>query len=342
MSENKSTMMKKQLLFCIFFLTFLYAQTEPVYNFFYKNLSLVSPSFAGQMNSMDFFTVYRKNWAGFPDSPQSVSVLTNFNLATFDARVPFGLGLHYHFDEIGGLRQNNLTIPLSYHFSFIPKTAGKLLLGVGFRFQHSDLRNVWFYEHGSDPHIPQNNLQGFLPFNFDTGLSYIYKDAYLFSFAVENVLSTQNQIRQEILTIFDILQRQYVLYAGQILSMDKKNQLDSNHLIRLHNMVKFNSLQFDWNFSADYLIQRLIFVGLSYRYSGTTGLKLGMEKDFLVQKTIFNWSLGYSLEYAWNQLKNTSFSHEIFTSFHIFLVYKKAKIKTDEQNVNNSRYYQNN
>ena len=331
----------KKLLILSFLLGHLFAQQEPIYNFFYKNLSLVSPSFAGQTSSIDFLTLYRKKWAGFPDSPQSVVVLSNLNLGNFNYNIPFGVGLQYEFDQLGGFRANNLTIPLSYYFNFIPKTAGRLLVGIGFKLQHTYLQRDWVYMDGGDANIPPSILTGFLPFNFDLGVSYIFRDAYLFSFSVKNALNTKNQLRQELINRFDPKQREYVFYVGQILSMDKKNKLESNHLLRIHNIVQFNTTQFDWNLSADYLINQIVFLGFSYRYLGTSGVKIGVEKDFSIQTTHLKWAVGYSNEYSWNNFTTNSFSHEIFTSFNVLLERKNGKKRQEDQNVNNSRYYKN-
>ena len=111
--------------------------------------------------------------------------------------------------------------------------------------------------------------------------------------------------------------------------------------MRLHNLIEVNAHQFDWLFSADYLISQLVFIGISYRYLGTSGIQLGIEKTFQLDKTQLRFDIGYANEYAWNYASTSAFSHEIFTSLSIFLERKKGKKQNEEANINSSRYYRN-
>ena len=167
--------MKKLWIVFVMLCCNLKAQQNPLYNFYHQQLSLLHPAFAGQLSSLDAGIFYRNTWAAFDRSPEIVSVVSNFNWRTVSHFLPFGLGMHYQYDKMGGVMLNNFFIPFSYDFSFIPKKLGHLFLVIQFRIQHSFLYQNWIYQDGGDQKIPQNVSRGFLPFNFDVGIGYVCK-----------------------------------------------------------------------------------------------------------------------------------------------------------------------
>ena len=88
---------------CVILTTTVQAQVDPLYSQYLNNPFLINPAYGGMNKSMNLMVGYRKQWAGFDGSPNTISATGHTSL--FDNRM--GAGLIISQDKVG----ENTNIP---------------------------------------------------------------------------------------------------------------------------------------------------------------------------------------------------------------------------------------
>lgn len=129
----KNKIIYSSILFFFLFCTSTFAQQEAGYTHFSFNKLAYNPSFAGLEGAANITGIYRRQWLGFQDAPQTA--VLNFHSPLFSEKAGFGLNLTS--DKLG--LTNNLEVSLAYAYHVKLSDATKLSFGLSSSFLQSSL-----------------------------------------------------------------------------------------------------------------------------------------------------------------------------------------------------------
>lgn len=120
-----------------------YAQQLPQYTQWTSHQLALNPAHAGIKKCIDVHALYRNQWVGMSDSPQSGFFTASIPIKTKQNKLftpRHGLALRFEGDRVGMFNTNRLNVGYAAHFNFTTET--RLSLGifagvVNFGFDHS-------------------------------------------------------------------------------------------------------------------------------------------------------------------------------------------------------------
>ncbi len=297
-----------------------YFQTLPVFN----------PSFAGANDFLDIRTGFRKQWAGFAESPATgfLSVYspinTNFRPAsqnslrasknphfykggkTETGRVKLGVGGYVLVDNQGPFVENDYIGSFSVH---VPIKEGTFLsLGTSFGISSAriDFARITLEDEINDPTFNAliNNGGANIFSSISAGLG-LYSESYYFGYSTHQLsrklISGNDDVNNEGANI-----RHHIL-AGYRFFLSYKWELIPNTFFRIGGS---QPLFFEVGGRIRY--QKRISVGLSFRNDETYVANFGMELN-----DTFNF--GYSFDFKNTDFNNfNSGSHEVIIGIRLF------------------------
>jgi len=143
------------VLFIVFAINKIQAQTEPMYSQYMYNMMAINPAYAGNREVLGVSTFYRNQWTGLPGAPQTKSASIDGSVS--DNRV--GLGMQMYDDELGVEKATgfNAMVSARVHLS----TNGILSGGLSFGMMdyRADLTQVPNRFTPNDPAFSQNFSQ---------------------------------------------------------------------------------------------------------------------------------------------------------------------------------------
>ena len=276
----------------------LSAQQLPLYSQYMFNTLEINPAYAGFKESMQFTSIFRKQFNGIKDAPQTALLSFDMPIGT----TQLGVGLKLVDDQISVYRTTGAQGSLSYH---IDGDNSRISFGLqagalNYKANLMDL-NV---THAGDPIFAQD--VNTLVANFGTGIFY-NTDKYYAGVSIPNIVRTHLRETNIALSAYDVKQSpHFYVNAGMLIDLNDNFILKPSFLLR---GVKGIPLNYDIN--ANIFFRDLLSMGVSYRsHSAVVGLM-----DFRV---IPELRLGYAYDYNVGRLSAfAKGTHEIILRYHI-------------------------
>ena len=295
-------MKKAAIIFVLVFLAALPSQLKaqqlPLYSQYMFNTLEINPAYAGFKQSIQFTSIYRKQFNGIKDSPQTA--LVSGDMPIDDTKL--GVGLKIVDDRISITKTLGAQGSLSYR---IEGDNSNLAFGlqVGAMNYKADFSRLNVTNAG-DP-VFEQNLNA-LTANFGTGIFY-NTDKFYAGLSVPNLVRTHLRQVDVALSEYTVKQNAHMyLNAGYLITLNDNFILKPSFLLR---GVKGIPLNYDIN--ANLFFREIMSGGISYRsHSALVGLL-----DFRLIPTL---RLGYAYDYNLGRLNNfAKATHEIILRYHI-------------------------
>ena len=296
-------MNNKTYLFALFMLlaalpSKICAQQLPLYSQYMFNTLDINPAYAGFKQSMQFTSVFRKQFNGIKDAPQTAMISGDMPIG----ETRLGIGLKIVDDRISIMQNFGAQVALSYR---IEGDNSNLSFGLqaGALNNKTDFSQLNITNAG-DPVFAQN--LNAMTANFGTGI-YFNTDKFYAGFSSPNLVRAHLRKTDVALSEYMVKQDMHLyLNAGYLITLNDNFVLKPSFLLR---GVKGIPLNYDIN--ANLFFREVISGGISYRSnSALVGLL-----DFKLVPTL---RLGYAYDYNLGRLNNfAKATHEIILRFHI-------------------------
>jgi len=276
----------------------LRAQQLPLYSQYMFNTLEINPAYAGFKQSIQFTSIFRKQFNGIKDAPQTAMLSGDMPIG--DTKL--GIGLKIVDDRISITQNFGAQGSMSYR---IEGDNSNLAFGIqmGALNYKTDFSKLNITNPG-DP-VFSTNLNA-LTANFGTGV-FFNTDKFYAGLSVPNLVRTHLRKVDVALSEYEVKQATHMyLNAGYLIDLNDNFILKPSFLLR---GVKGIPLQYDVN--ANVFFRDLMSAGVSYRSkSALVGLL-----DFRLVPTL---RLGYAYDYNLGRLNNFSKgTHEIILRYHI-------------------------
>lgn len=285
------------------------AQDEPQYTQYVNNTMTYNPAYISTQEDITFTALGRSQWSGVQGAPKTL---------TFSALFPsgyrgIGSGINVIHDEIGPTSQTFLTANFSYELKLSPKVFTSFGLSGG-----GSLLNINFDEgtavDNNDP-LLDNKKNEFDPV-LGVGIM-TYADKWYVGLSVPNLLKTSYYSVNGGGIVDENLQ--FLLMGGYVFDITQYLKFKPAVLTRFSNK---SPLVVDY--SANFLINDIVRLGLSYRSTEIVSLLAGLQ----LSRSFY---IGYSYDYTLSELSTSDDgSHEIMLRFTI-----PSKLKT----IQSPRFY---
>ena len=276
----------------------LFSQQLPLYSQYMFNTLEINPAYAGFKEAMQFTTIFRKQFNGIKDAPQTGMV--SFDMPIGETKL--GVGLKLVDDKISITQTLGAQGSLSYH---IEGDNSRISFGMQFGALNykANLTELNITNPG-DPIFAQNlnTLVG----NFGTGI-FFNTDKYYAGISVPNIVRTHLRETAVELAEYEVKQSpHFYINAGMLVDLNDNFILKPSFLVR---GVKGIPINYDIN--ANVFFRDLFSVGLSYRsHSAVVGL--------MDVRVIPQLRLGYAYDYNVGRLNQfAKGTHEIILRYHI-------------------------
>ena len=276
----------------------LSGQQLPLYSQYMFNTLEINPAYAGFKQSIQFTSIFRKQFNGIKDSPQTALISADMPIG----ETKLGAGLKIIDDRFSITQTFGAQGSLSYK---IEGDNSNIAFGlqVGALNYKADMTKLTVTNPG-DPVFQQD--VNTLVANFGTGIFY-NTDKFYAGLSVPNLVRTHLRETNVALTNNDVKQAAHMyLNAGYLITLNDNFILKPSFLLR---GVKGIPLNYDVN--ANLFFRELMSVGVSYRsHSALVGLL-----DFRLVPSL---RLGYAYDYNLGRLNTFSKgTHEIILRYHI-------------------------
>ncbi len=292
------------------FVTYGKAQQYSIYSQYIFNEFIINPSVAGVDGMTTINITGRKQWAGFPNSPETFSASASTRILKSPFQIEsgkvkektqgrVGLGVVLSSDRNGAINRTNLQIAYAYHI-FILNTQ----LSLGLSANATQFRIDGKLAELKDPDY--DRLSGvvgqstYIP-DASAGVSLSALKSQ-FGFSVNQLFQSPVKLGDTYVNSKDIQQiRQYNLYGVHrfIIKSNTNWEFEPSAIIRGNERLQFSS-----DITGRFVYKREYWVGLSYRTSEEFILFAGLK----INRIYF----GYSFDYGFNEISRITYgSHEI-------------------------------
>lgn len=295
--------MNKKLLISYFTLLYatilqLHAQQLPLYSQYMFNTLEINPAYAGFKDAMQFTAIYRKQFNGIKDAPQT-------SMASFDMPIgqsKLGFGVKMVDDKISIAQTLGAQGALSYNIEGDnSRVAFGLQFGaLNYKVNLTDLNIT----NPGDPLFNQNlnTLVG----NAGAGV-FFNTDKYYIGASVPNLIKMHLRETAVELAQYDVKQAlHFYINAGMLVDLNDNFILKPSFLVRGVQGIPLN-----YDINANVFFRDMMSVGLSYRSkSAVVGLM-----DFRVLPQL---RLGYAYDHNVGRLNAfAKGTHEVILRYHI-------------------------
>lgn len=279
------------------------AQQDPQYTQYMYNPATINPAYAGSVDHLQFFGLYRTQWVGLEGAPKT-AYLSGTTPLTDNG---LGMGFHFKNDHLGVMDENSLSIDLAYtvdlnyqyKLAFGLKGTGSLL-DVNYDKLH-------IYD-GSDP-VAEDNIKNKFSGNVGAGV-YLYSDKAYVGLSVPMILSSNVYNDNDYRVMKE--KTHFYLMGGYVFELNPQLQFKPAALVKVMTGAP---LQVD--VTANFLFYEKFTLGAAYRWDASVSGLAG----FQVSDGLF---IGYTYDADTSKLaKYHSGSHEIFMKFELFNNTKK-------------------
>jgi type IX secretion system PorP/SprF family membrane protein len=305
--------MKKLLIFISFLLSLPCAFSQTHYGGFSQymfNGLVINPAYAGSREVMSTSLMYRKQWLGIEDAPESTSLSWHFPVP----KLKLGLGLFAMMEQEDIQKRTQIFGNFAYQLML---GKGKLALGLkaGILFQNSDLSKVISQlDDPTDPYFSDRYPQNKTFINFGAGAYYYTRRFYagasiplMADYRIDTVSYDYS------FTLSPSYYNIYLTTGGLVVNTDVFKWKPS---MLLKYDMETGNMQVDLNTSF-ILFSDFLWIGASYR---TDLEKTGPALIGLLEFTIGDrWSIGYSYDYSLSGLNSyLNGTHEISVRYELF------------------------
>lgn len=300
---NKVSSMKKMIfMLCVVFSTLVNAQQLPGFSMYLQNDFILNPAMAGTKNYTPVAVSHRSQWVNFNNAPTTQLVSIH---GAVNQKVGLGLSLINHEAGPTGM------MSAQFSYAYRLKLTDKINLSFGLApmiIQHSLNKNKLILEEQTDNTF--NRISGkTLVADINAGV-YLYAEKYFVGISVPQLAGNKIRMGDELFK--ERLKRYYLLHAGYDFIANEKYTWTPSVLLKV--IETGAPAQMDVNIKATY--NKLIWAGLSYRFSSSTYFNEAAIVSFGVLKA--NFSFGYSFDYSFASIRvQSSGSHELFISYRI-------------------------
>lgn len=297
----------KAILLSIFFVInlsgVLWAQQEPHYTHFMFNKLAFNPAYAGSKDVGSVSVLYRSQWAGMIEAPQTQTIYGHTPL--FHERVGMGFGIIHDTHGVTADWRANL----SYAYR-IKVANGSLAMGLQGSIHAQQVR--WTDLVANEPDdiaVPLENKSKYLP-NFGGGLYYQSKSVYA-GVSIPNMLQNSLVYYENPSDNADAKEVRHLYAMAGTIFGDK---------IRIKPGILFKyakNTPFDFDANVSVLFEEKFWIGATYRLEDAIAALVGFRIGHQI-------SLGVSYDYtlsALNDFNNGSF--EVFAEY--LFQYKNSK-----------------
>lgn len=298
--------MKKRVLLAVLALVSLTAnaQQDSQYTQYMYNTNTINPAYAGSRGALSIYGMHREQWVGLNGAPKTNAFSINTPLK--DSKV--GLGVSFVNDEIGVMKENTISVDVSYTID-LDGIDNKLSFGIK---GSANLLSVNYSElnlyNPNDYKLTGDISNQFSP-NIGAGVYYHNTKGYL-GLSVPNFLQAD---RYDDNIYATVQQRMHFnLIGGYVFDLNPDLKFKPAFLLKA---VSGAPLQAD--VTANFLISNKLTLGAAYRFDAAWSALAGFQiTDGLM--------IGYSYDGDTTKLANyNSGSHEIFLRFELFNKYKR-------------------
>lgn len=281
------------------------AQQDSQYTQYMYNTININPAYAGSRGAMSIFGLHRQQWVGLDGAPKTNS----FSINTPLNNSKLGLGVSFVNDELGVMKDNTISVDLSYTID-LDNRDQKLSFGIKgsanlLDVKYSDL-NIY---NPNDPYMSQDIQSQFSP-NIGAGIYYHTPKAYI-GLSVPQFLQTDRYDDNNFATMKTKMH--YYLMGGYVFDLNPDLQFKPALLLKA---VTGAPLQAD--VSANFLIHKKLTLGGAYRWDAAWSALAGFQvTDGLM--------IGYAYDGDTTKLAHyNSGSHEVFLRFELFNRFKRV------------------
>jgi type IX secretion system PorP/SprF family membrane protein len=275
----------------------LAGQQAPVTSQYVLNQLSINPAYAGSRGALNIAAFYRRQWAGIPGAPETMTLAAD---APFlDSKL--GLGFIITNDKIGVTKETHFLTNYSYK---IPLNKGNLSfgLGAGLMTTNTAWSDLVVLDPGDESLL--SNSRVFIVPDFSFGVFYTHNN-YFAGLSVPKLLGYRfNFDKNKYTILFNPGQYNYLLNAGFLYTISQKVKFLPSTLITLSPKEK---ILIDLNAYVSY--NDRVWGGVSYR----NGRSLGALFQFAVNN---QFRVAYTYDFDLGRLgRYSNGSHEIMLRY---------------------------
>lgn len=251
----------------LLFLTYGFAQQEPMYSQYKTNAFVLNPAVAGSGNQHELRLNYRTQWSRFPGSPRTLS-------ASYQGAIDEknGLGAIFISDRTGPSERIGIQMAYAFHVPLGIDEEYHLSFGLaGKAIRYGFNPNLVFFEDPTDAAVAEA-VAGFSVADVAFGTYFYGKNFYL-GFSAPNLIQTDlNEVDDGSRNLLSKLYRHYFAIAGYKFQYEQFSIEPSVMLKK----VQTAPYQIEGNVRFNFAEDRL-FAGISYRTDWLMSFMCGLQ-----------------------------------------------------------------
>jgi type IX secretion system PorP/SprF family membrane protein len=265
----------------------LFGQMSPVTDQYVLNPLTINPAVAGNRGALNLAAFYRRQWAGIPGTPETMSFTADAPF--FDNKV--GAGLIILNDKVGVTKETQIISNYAYRVD-MNKGSLSFGLGAGLIITNTAWSDLVVLDVGDDLYLVDSPV--FVVPSFSFGTYYSYQNFFA-GFSIPKFLSysfdyNKNKYNMTI----DPGQYTYMLYTGYMFDVTPKVKILPSTLI---SYTSGRKILFDLNAHVNFLER--FWAGASYRNGRSmAGLfQFAVNDQFRIAYT-YNFDIGKIQSYS--------------------------------------------
>ena len=276
------------------------AQQDPQYTQYMYNLNVINPAYAGSKESLSITALYRSQWVGIADNPETFS---------FAAHSPFGdkvgLGISAIKDQLGPVSESNIYADFSYTVDLGKKLQLAFGLKAGVTLHEVGLSDLEL----QDPNDPffSEDIQRTYP-NIGAGV-FLYGDNFYVSVSIPNFLQSvhlDETIDGEAVK-FGNESSHFITTAGYVFQLGENLKLKPSAMVK----AAFDS-PMSWDANLNALFYEKFELGASYRLDDSYSALVGFQINP-------NIRVGYAYDHVISDIKAIAgSSHELILTWDVY------------------------
>lgn len=275
--------------------TGLQAQQIPLYSQYWYNPFLYNPARTGFDDQAQLYFIYRRQWVGFEDGPQTQAL--TFNMPVMGNKA--GFGGYFFNDQSSIFRRLGGSFTYAYHLNFNEDRSHRLSLGLSAGVQ--DIRINYNDVFVLDPtdEVIMNGMRRNSFFEAGFGINYFFKN-WTLGISAPSIFGTDlKYLSKDGLAGYEI-QRHYVAQTSYKIKL-AQDKFTIEPMAMFRTTEAFN---FQIDAGAAFMYKDWVWINGMYRYDYGATMGAGFKIHNMV-------TVGYSYDLAINELADyTTGSHE--------------------------------
>ena len=284
-----------------------FSQQIPISNQYLVNGFSLSPAYAGANENVEAFMSFRKDWTGISGSPESRMININGALPKVLSFLPnlpgnMGIGATIMTEQTGIFRTTAASLSYAYKVKIADIQSIRFGVSFGVLESNIDLSEI-SSQNQADPVVMSNQDVRNVVFDATFGVLYRIQNLRV-GITLPRLL--EGKVKDKDKNTLYTLKRHYLIHASYFYDINKNFQVQPFVVVRT---TEKSPLSFDVAALIKY--QQQMWLGFTYRYSGSIGISLGGE---LHNAIIANYTYEFSGQ---GMLGKSSGTHDISIGFRI-------------------------